>query len=259
MTSKKEVSTGWKKALAQGAQEVVVRKPDFDGTQTISLRHGRMTLNDVELPGSQLNCIIVGSVLERTWYDRPFDADDKQPPNCFALGEVLSELVPHANVPAPPSPTCKGCPLAEFGTAAQGKGPACKTRMRLLVVPASDNLTPKDLVDPDLAFIKVSPTSVANFNGLGTGGKTPGYEKALALKGLAVWGVVTRVMNKPHPKKMAEVTFELVKSNLADEPVMEASYALVTKLSSELLTPFEYDEEEVANSDTASTKDAARY
>jgi hypothetical protein len=256
MSDKKEISLDWKKALKAETQEVMVKEPEFDGIQTISLRHGRMSLNDKELPNSELQCIIIGSILERTWYDRPFDADDKAPPNCFALGHVMSELKPHENVPAAPSPQCKGCPLAEFGTAMQGKGPACKTRMKLLVVPAPDNIKPEALVDPEMAFIKVSPTSVVNFNGLGTGGKAPGYEKTLALKGLAPWGAITKVMNKPHPKKMAEVTFEFVKSNIADEPLMAASYALAAKAEVELNAAFEYDEED-AKDEKPATK--ARY
>ena len=240
MSDKKEISLDWKKALKAESQDVVIREPDYDGIQTISLRHGRMSLNDKELPGSELQCIIIGSMLERSWYDRPFDADDKAPPDCFSLGHVASELEPHENVPAPPSQKCKGCPLAEFGTALLGKGPACKARMKLLVVPAPDNIKPEDLVDPDMAFIKVSPTSVVNFNGLGTGGKEPGYEKQLALKGLAPWGAISIVRNKPHPKKMAEVTFEFVKSNLRDEALMAASYALAAQAEKELLVGFEY-------------------
>lgn len=244
MSDKKEVSLDWKKALKAETHEVVVREPDYEGVQTISLRHGRMTLNDKELPNSELQCIIIGSILERSWYDRPFDADDKAPPDCFALGHIASEMKPHENVPAAPAPSCKGCPLAEFGTALQGKGPACKTRIKLLVVPAPDNINPEDLADPEMAFIKVSPTSVVNYNGLGSGGKTPGYEKQLALKGMSPWGVISKVRNKPHPKKMAEVTFEFVKSNLADEKLMAASYALAAKAEVELNVAFEYDEED---------------
>lgn len=258
MTDKKELSLDWKKALKAEAQEVMVKEPEYDGIQTISLRHGRMSLHDKELPNSELDCIIVGSVLERSWYDRPFDAEDKAPPDCFSLGHTMSELVPHENVPGPPSAQCKGCPLAEFGTALQGKGPACKTRMKLLVVPAPANLKPEDLVDPEMAFIKVSPTSVANFNGLGTGGREPGYEKMLALKGLAPWGAVTKVMNKPHPKKMAEVTFQFVKSNIADESLMTASYALAAKAEEVLLEPFTYEEiSEESQKETPAKK--ARY
>lgn len=242
MSDKKEVSLAWKKALKAEAQEVMVKEPEYDGVQTISLRHGRMSLNGNELPNSELNCIIIGSILGRSWYDRPFDADDKAPPDCFSLGRVASEMVPHENVPSAPSAQCKGCPLAEYGTAMQGKGPACKTRLKLLVVPASINLKPEDLVDPEMAFIKVSPTSVVNFNGLGTGSKEPGYEKMLARKGVAPWGVVTKVMNKPHPKKLAEVTFQLVKNNLQDEALMAASYALAAKSQELLQEAFTYDE-----------------
>lgn len=255
MSDKKEISLDWKKALKAESQEVMVKEPDYDGIPTISLRHGRMTLHEKELPNSELQCIIIGSILERSWYDRPFDADDKAPPDCFALGHVASELVPHENVPAAPSAKCKGCPLAEFGTALQGKGPACKTRLKLLVVPAPDNIKPEDLVEPEMAFIKVSPTSVVNFNGLGTGGKEPGYEKKLALKGLAPWGAISKVMNKPHPKKMAEVTFEFVKSNLNDETLMAASYALAVQAEVALNEAFEYPDEE----DKPAPETKARY
>jgi hypothetical protein len=237
----------------------MVREPDYDGIPTISLRHGRMTLNDKELPNSELQCIIVGSMLERSWYDRAFDADDKQPPECFALGHVASEMAPHENVPNAPSAQCKGCPLAEFGTAMQGKGPACKTRMKLLVVPASDNIKPADLVEPDMAYIKVSPTSVVNFNGLGTGGKAPGYEKALAAKGIAPWGAITIVRNKPHPKKMAEVTFEFVRSMEQDEKLMAASYALAVKSEEDLSVGFSYEEDADKPAPASNAKPGARY
>lgn len=242
MSDSKEISADWKAALAKQTQAVMVKEPDFDGIPSISLRHGRMSLNDQPFPNDEVQCIIIGATLERTWYDRAFDPEDKAPPECFALGEVASELLPHENVPTPPANACKGCPMAEFGTAMQGKGPACKTRMRILVVPCPDNVTPEQLKEPEMAFIKVSPTSVVNYNGLGSRTNPPGYEKTLASKGQAVWGAITIVRNRPHPKKMAEVTFEFVKQLDSDE-LMAAAYALHIKHAQDMMSAFTYDEE----------------
>ena len=249
----KEVSTDWKAAMAKELQAQVAKTEDYDGIPHISLRHGRMSLNDKPIPNDEIECIVLDSRIERTWYDRPFDPEDKEPPNCFALGSKASDLAPDEAVPNPPSDKCKGCAWAEFGTALQGKGPACKTRLRLLVTPFGAKTTPETLKDPDLAIIKVSPTSVANYNGLGGRGKEPGYERKLALDGKVPWSVVTKVKVAPHDKKMHEVTFDLVKP-ITDQKIMSATHALFMENKDELSQGWSYDDPEEGDNSTESAQ-----
>lgn len=241
----KEVATAdWKEALGKQIAVAAAQKPETSGVPHISLKHGRMTINDTALPGDEVQCIILASTLERTWFDRPYDPDDIGPPECFALGAKAAGLVPHENVVAPPSNSCKACPMAEFGTARQGKGPACKTKLRLCVMPVPSDPTPGQISaeDAEIAILKVSPTSVVNFNGLGGAGKKPGYEVALANQGVTPWAVISKVMIRPHNKKMHEITVELVKP-LGKDELLAAAYGKSKVGEEAVLTPYTYEDD----------------
>jgi hypothetical protein len=235
MTQSKAVSTDWKAAL-KSQVAVVDSMTDTDGLPQISLKNGRMSLNDNLLPNDEIEVVILAHTFERTWYDRPYDADDKNPPDCFAIGDDQYALEPHANVPNPPNDVCKGCPMAEFGSAKQGAGPACKTRAKLLVVNAPANISAEDLLSKDLEFAlyKTQPTSVVNFSGKG------GLLKKLASGGLACWGAVTKIMIKPHPKKMNESTFELVRP-LGDDAMMAAAFSRLPEAHEALKQAYSYE------------------
>lgn len=236
----------WKEAL--GKQVAVAQEqakmPDTNGTPHISLKHGRMTLNDVAFPNDEVQCLILASSLERTWYDRPYDPDDTGPPECFALGARANSLVPHENVKTPPSNACKACPMAEFGTARQGKGPACKTKLRLVLMPIPSDPRPGMITsDAEVAILKVSPTSVVNFNGTGAAGKPPGYAVLLADQDVTPWAVISKVMVRPHNKKMHEVTFELVKP-LAKDNLLQAAYTKSVEAEEIVLQPYVYEDDD---------------
>jgi hypothetical protein len=253
MTKTKEVAD-WKSAMAEVAKHVV-EQVDHDGMPVISLQGGRMSLNDQLVPGDNLDCIILATTFERAWYDRPYDADDKASPDCFALGAEQYDLAPHENVPNPPSDTCKGCPMAEFGSAKQGKGPACKTRAKMVVMPAPEGLT-ADMItaeDAQMAIFKTQPTSVKGFSGKG------GYTKKLAEKGLATWGVVSNILVRPSKKYLHETLFEAVRPLGADD-LMAASYSRVPEAVEALKQAYTYDDddEDKPKSDTG-TADSTKY
>lgn len=232
----KEVALDWKAALAKQVQKVQV-DADSGDKKYISLKGGRMTLGDKPIPNDELECIVLANGVERAWFARPYSPDDKNPPDCYSLDGHK----PADNVPAPPSSQCAGCPMAEFGTALQGKGPACKTKLRLCVAPAPTDLKPEHLGDgTELATMKVSPTSVVNFSG------KEGYEQELAKDGQAPWSVVTKIMVRPHPKKLNEVTFKKVR-NLEKEELLAASFKQVDRAVKEISTAWNYaDLEELA-------------
>lgn len=217
----------WKAQLKKDVKQVQ-EETVTEGIGFISLRGGRMTYQDQELPGGELECVVVANIAERTMYDRPYDPEDKLPPDCFAQGSVVNALQPHGNVPKPISKNCKACPKAEFGTARVGKGPACKTYRKLVVMPKST-----DPATADLAIIRVPPTSVANWTK---------YTNQLAGQGLPPWAAFTIVKVAPHPKKQFEVTFKGA-APVGDESMLAGIHARIQEAERALFKPYEYEGE----------------
>lgn len=228
--AKKEVKD-WKKEMAEQAKAEATNASG-GGVGYISLKGGIMMYQEQQIPDNTLSCIVVANVAERTMYDRPYDPEDKDPPECFALGADPRSLLPHSNVHEPIHPTCKGCPKAEFGTARQGKGPACKTYRKLLVMPFSASMTAEDVEAADVAVLKVSPTSVANWNK---------YATRVAGTGVPTWGVVTDILVKPHPKKQFEISFS-TPSPVIDADQVRAIAGRTAQGITELMRPYEYEE-----------------
>jgi len=220
----------WQTALAKDAEKTA--KAESSDSNFISLKGGRMTYQDQIIPDDKIECVIVAFGTERTFYDRAYDPDDKNAPDCFAQGLEKGGLIPHANVPNPRAQKCEGCPLAEFGTAKVGKGPACKTRRKLMLMPVSG------LDDPagaDLALIALPPTSVKNFSA---------YASQVSLSsGLPLWAVTTTVAVKPHPKNQYAVVFS-AGEKLSGDKTLSAIHALIENAEKELLKPYTYEEEE---------------
>lgn len=243
MTKTKEVSTDWKAALKAEIKKEIVRTADFDGLPQISLRHGRMVLNDEPIPNDEIMCIILGHTYERTWYDREFNPDDVAPPECFALGPNKYELIPHENVPNPPNASCDGCPWAEFGTARQGKGPACKTRVRLVVMAVSQDIT-GSLTEPKLAILKVSPTSVANFDAVGSRTKPQGHLKNLADAECAEWSAVTKISMSMHPKGGYGVVNFALEKPLTEDAILAKVYPMTLEVKDDLSRAWSYEDED---------------
>lgn len=222
----------WREALkADAKKQQVAEQQAGSGLKYISLAGGCMTIGEDAIPNNTIECVVLASVAERTWYDRPYNPDDKGPPDCFALGEDAKHLQPHGDVPdgQAPATKCSACPKAEFGTALQGRGPACKTRRRLIVMskPLSEDMA----LDSDLAQLKVPPTSVTNWSK---------YAMRVSGQGLPVWAVGTEVVVKPHPKKQLEVTFTAT-SPLPDA-VLSVLHGRLKEAHAAATHPFSYEE-----------------
>lgn len=221
----------WKSALAEAAEKTA--KDERPSSSVISLKGGVMTYQDEAVPGNELDVVVVASAFKRTCFDRPYDPDDQDPPECFAIAIDRVDLTPHDNVPEPKSTACgeKVCEAAVFGTALQGKGPLCKTRRVLAIMPADGVGDP---AEAELATITLPPTSVANFGN---------YSAKIANNhGLPVWGVKTKIIVKPHPKKQFEVSFDLVEP-VADETALAGLHGRIAEAESLVLQPYTYEEE----------------
>jgi hypothetical protein len=127
-------------------------------TPIISIRGKKFKLDGDNL-GSTLDVVVLASIYENAWWDRPYNPDETSPPACFAINEQDSDLAPHPTSPVPQAASCAICPRNEWGSGA-GAGKACKNGRKLLVVAAETTGS----VDIDtMVTLKLPPTSLQNW------------------------------------------------------------------------------------------------
>ena len=112
------------------------------------------TFPDGRTTDDKFQAVVVDFICRNDYYSTGFDPADIQPPDCFAIGQKREDCIPSRNVPHKEHPTCKGCPQAEWGSGARGKGKACKESTLLAVLP------PDAASDHPLWLLQVSPTGV---------------------------------------------------------------------------------------------------
>ena len=225
----------WKAKMA--ASVVAHQEAEQASVSTISLASGTMTLMDQQVPNNTLDAIIVASGVERTLYLRDYDPDDKSPPDCYAqkIGNddvFRPDMIPAANVPEPMAATCAVCQYSKLGSASRGKGPACKTRRRLVLAPASVVGHP-DKLGKQLVLLNVPPTSGQNYTG---------YLNKLLSTGLPPEAVVTKIKYGPSKKYMFEMGFDLV-APITDDATLSAIFSNTDSFTPLILGGYNYEEE----------------
>jgi len=131
---------------------------------------------------NELEVVIVDFIATNNFYEGAYDKDNIQPPACFAIGQIITQMVPSDNSPAKQSDSCAVCPMNQFGSAGNGK--ACKNMRRLAVLPADAD------TDTPMLVLDVSPTGLKSFDG---------YVKSVASKfGVLPIGVVTTITMDPN-------------------------------------------------------------
>lgn len=243
MTKKEETGTeirDWKKDAQAAAEKVA--KTERTGDNFISLKGGVMTYMDEPISDNKIECVVLAASFARTCFMRPYDPDDNDPPECFANAMDQADLIPHENVKEPFAAVCneKACEYAVFGSALQGKGPRCKTRRKLIIMPVSGLDNP---AEAELAMIACPPTSGKNWSNYAS--------KIAGGIGLPPWGVRTMISCRPDPKRMFVVEFELI-GPITDDAAMSGIHARINEAETALLAPYTYDtepEEEATGSD----------
>jgi hypothetical protein len=125
----------WDAQLAEAAKRMQDQAADFGGGRFISVRGGQLSIDGDAVPGNRIAVVVLYSLRENVYYDGDFDPDDPQTPLCFAF-DAGGQLAPHADAQDPQCDTCKDCRWAEWGSAARGRGKACRNRIRLAVLAA---------------------------------------------------------------------------------------------------------------------------
>lgn len=146
------------------------------GGDKIQLKAKKFKLPDGQETDT-LRVVIVDFVAANNFYEGTYDANNISPPACFAIGQVVTNMVPSDNSPVKQSDACGTCPMNQFGSAGNGK--ACKNTRRLAVLP------PDADADTPLWVLDVSPTGLKSFDG---------YVRSVASKfGVTPIGVTTEI------------------------------------------------------------------
>lgn len=219
----------------------------------MSTKSGVLSFMDEAMPGNQVAAIILDSVYENTYYDKPWSAGEITNPVCYAFGRHEEGMGPYIEGMAqqkehfePQSDECASCPFNEWGSARQGKGKACQQRRRLFMIPAGfyspakggawdldlfDD--PSELEDLDAAMLKVPVTSTKNW---------AKYVHEVAREfNRPPMGVITRIYLEPDAKSQFQVKFETV--DLVPDHMLDMVFALHETAKDSIITPYYYSED----------------
>jgi hypothetical protein len=122
-------------------------------------------------------------------------------------------MAPHEASANKQSDACHDCPMNQWKTSMTGKGKACKNVLRLALISAGALDHPDKIMAEEVAWMKVSVTSVKNFSG---------YAQQIATA-LAIppYAAVTKISSFPDDKTQQVITFELVEE-IEDGAIIKA-------------------------------------
>ena len=206
------------------------------GSGFISCQGGRLKVDGEEVPGNKMNVVIIDHLLENHYYTERFDPDKLASPVCFAFGTEEALLAPHPDSPQPQHPTCKGCPMNQFGTSDMGAGKACKNSRRLGLI--TEDAAEEDVAGAELRTLKLPVTSVKNW-------KAYVQQIASTMKRPPL-GVVTEVSVVPF-KSYFKFQFKLV-STIADGDTIQALLTRRPIVAEELARPYQAPSADAAQS-----------
>ena len=212
----------WQDRMAQEAKVAAGMEESTATGQFFSLKSGVLAFNDAPLPGNEMGVIILDGVLENVFYEGAYDPDTPQGPSCFAFGREEKTMAPHKIViennssQAGASGLCEGCEMNEWGSAAIGKGKACRNVRRLAMIPAGtiENGRFKAFTEGDhfetagIGFMKVPVMSVKGYAAF--------VKQVAGALNRPPFAIFTRVKVVPDDKSQFRVVFEPI-SQVPDE------------------------------------------
>lgn len=228
--------TKWDEELAN------IAKANAAGTKVsrgkfISFSGGMMSYGGVKVPNDELRCIIIGHINHNAYYEGAYDADNKQPPSCYAFGQEPEDMAPHEAALDKQHDNCAECPMNQWKSDGK-KGKACKNTVRLAVIPEDSLENVDDLKKAEVVYISVSVTSVKNWNA---------YLVNTLLNDLGrpAWAVVTKVKRVPDTKSQFKIEFsmeELIEDSSFFKPLND----LFAKTMEGISFPYESKDESEA-------------
>lgn len=169
-------------------------------------------LSEGEEPVEELEGILIHAKKTNVYYDKPYNSSDVSPPTCFSLDGDK----PDKSIQKPVHATCKGCPMAEFGTNAMKSGKACRNLKPLFLIRQSEDgmaIIPRQ--------ITITPTSLKAANT---------YLMDLTERGLAYRKVLTKITTykenakDPYRKMKFSIAKRLDAQDIADVEVLRKQW-----------------------------------
>ena len=219
----------WEAEMEQDAVLGAEAEALSNGGQFIGLAAGVLAYNGNPMPNNEMRCVILDSIFENVFYEGEYESGNPTAPRCFAYGRydkdgktVIGidtkdgerEMAPHKTVLKPVCDTCAECPNNQFGSAATGRGKACKNTRRLALIPVQgamkkgqfiiNTVDTEHYVSAAMAYLKTPVTSTKIFSGYV-------QQVASSLK-RPTYGIFTRVFTVPDTDKQFTVNFEVVDS-----------------------------------------------
>lgn len=191
-------------------------KDNMESVENFQLPRAKMTaagwqLIEGEPAITELEGILLHTKKTNVYYAKPFNKNDVQPPDCYSLDGVLPamDMKDKDGKHKPPvNPTCKGCPMAEFGTNQMKSGKACRNLKPMYMLLSDEAIMPRQ--------VTVTPASLKAANQ---------YLMDLTERGIAYRKVKTKITAF---KKDPEDTFMTLKfqmgAKLDDQQQLNVEY-----------------------------------
>jgi hypothetical protein len=242
MATKKPTGTqivSWQAEMAARATKLAKAESIVSGFKRLGTRGGVLTVDDTPVKGNSLRVVVVAAVREYAYYEGKYDAQNPQPPSCYAFADPEEveeqDMKPHEAVESKQSHGCLSCWANEFGSADTGRGKACKNTRRLAVVTEDSFESAAALEAAEVRSITLPVTSVKNWgkfvNKLATDMELPYY------------AVVCNLSLVPDAVKQFQVVFEFCETVEFTAETYEAFKELSSKAMTELMRPYPTVEE----------------
>jgi hypothetical protein len=149
------------------------------GTPRIKTTGKRFTLPGGQATPDPIRLIVLDYRNTRSYYVGIYNQNNPKPPVCFAMGSDINELAPDEASPEPQAETCGICPKNEWESDPNGgRGKACKSGVRLIVVPPDFSDTTEPMA------LDIAPKGLSSWGA---------HLQALLSEGQHITGVITEV------------------------------------------------------------------
>lgn len=229
----------WEEKMAAAADKSAKQEKDVSGLKGISTRNGVLTVDEQPVPGNELDVVVLVAVHENQYHTKPYDPNVPQIPDCYAFGDPDAEdpegeMAPHEEAEdrqGDDAGLCANCWANDMGSAAVGRGKACKNVRRLALVTADAIGSAEDLKDTEVRVLKVPVMSVKGW---------ALYVKNTLKEELRrpYWGVVTTVKVVPDAKSQFRITFTFKELIDFDDDLYEALEKKQAEIKPQLTAPY---------------------
>lgn len=191
----------WEDKLAEYAKED--SKQEVPSASYISLKSGILSYAGTPVPDNKVNVIILDAAFENTYYPGAYDPNKLESPECFAIGKVQDDMVPHEKAEDKQHEDCEGCPQHKWGSKPNSRGKACQERRRLILIPGTVE-SADDILTAEVAVMKIPVTSVKIW---------ANYVKTLdAMYKRPVFAMLTEISTTPDPNTQFKLNFTPIES-----------------------------------------------